>query len=254
MQQVLRKRVEPFRVEEREGVLESLDKQGGLDRCSIAFYGVDDLGDDAEWDNWRLEGPAFVWYFSGSPHVHVWVNVANDPAVTITSRNGVYLNPDHDSHYRGGPLRHTPAVDDVRQTWSPVLAYVQGLARAYGLLKGSLSPEGRMWLENQTYLLGEITSHLERQEQILLAQSIESANVARRQDAHTNNLVEQLTQQLAERIHEESGERGHGPSAAPRSRRCGSARSCGAASGASVEPRQSAKPIMHRWFLALQAT
>ena len=31
-----------------------------------------DIGNDGEWDNWRLEGPAFVWYFRGSPHVHVW--------------------------------------------------------------------------------------------------------------------------------------------------------------------------------------
>ena len=33
------------------------------------------------WDNWRLEGPSFVWYFRGAPHVHVWVNVADDPSV-----------------------------------------------------------------------------------------------------------------------------------------------------------------------------
>lgn len=111
MQQVLRKLVEPFRVEERDGVLESLDKQGGLDRCSIAFYEEDDLGDDGEWDNWRLEGPAFVWYFRGSPHVHVWVNVANDPAVTITARNGVYLYPDHDplgAYPKGSPPPEQP--------------------------------------------------------------------------------------------------------------------------------------------------
>jgi hypothetical protein len=33
------------------------------------------------WDNWRLEGPAFVWHFRGSPHVHVWVNIAGSPSV-----------------------------------------------------------------------------------------------------------------------------------------------------------------------------
>jgi hypothetical protein len=24
-----------------------------------------------------VEGPAFVWYFRGSPHVHTWVNIAH---------------------------------------------------------------------------------------------------------------------------------------------------------------------------------
>ena len=53
--------------------------QGGLDDCHLAFYKEGDLGDDGVWDNWRLEGPSFVWYFRGKPHVHVWVNVADDP-------------------------------------------------------------------------------------------------------------------------------------------------------------------------------
>ena len=35
--------------------------------------------------NWRIEGPSFVWYFRGTPHVHVWVNVADDPKVKLNS-------------------------------------------------------------------------------------------------------------------------------------------------------------------------
>ena len=38
------------------------------------------------WDNWRLEGPAFVWYFRGAPHVHVWVNVADDPILPLNAK------------------------------------------------------------------------------------------------------------------------------------------------------------------------
>lgn len=106
--------------------------------------------------------------------------------------------------YLGGPLRHTPAVDDARQTWAPVLEYMQQLAREYGLLKGSLSAEGQLWLDNQAYLLGEVTGHLTRQEQILLAQSMESVNLARRQhEAHTQRLIERLTEQLTERVQHE---------------------------------------------------
>ena len=26
--------------------------------------------------DWKLEGPAFDWFFHGSPHVHTWVNIA----------------------------------------------------------------------------------------------------------------------------------------------------------------------------------
>ena len=35
-----------------------------------------DIGNDGVWDIWKLEGPAFSWYFRGSPHVHTWLNIA----------------------------------------------------------------------------------------------------------------------------------------------------------------------------------
>jgi hypothetical protein len=85
VQKVLMTLVEPFRKEDREEALECLRRQGGLDRCSLAFYKDGDIGDDTEWDNWRLEGPAFVWYFRGHPHVHVWVNIADDPSVKLNA-------------------------------------------------------------------------------------------------------------------------------------------------------------------------
>ena len=62
-----------------------LKTQGGLDACQLAFYAQDDIGNDNVWDNWRLEGPSFVWYFRGAPHVHVWVNVADDPSVKLNA-------------------------------------------------------------------------------------------------------------------------------------------------------------------------
>jgi hypothetical protein len=65
-----------------------LNRQGGLDQCSLAHYKAGNLTDTmfGEWDNRRLEGPAFVWYFRGEPHVPVWVNVANDPSVALNAR------------------------------------------------------------------------------------------------------------------------------------------------------------------------
>ena len=43
------------------------------------------IGKDKVWDNWRLEGPAFVWHFRGAPHVHCWVNVADNPEVELNA-------------------------------------------------------------------------------------------------------------------------------------------------------------------------
>ena len=39
-----------------------------------------------EWDNWRLEGPSFVWHYRGFPHVHVWVNVSDDASVPLNAK------------------------------------------------------------------------------------------------------------------------------------------------------------------------
>lgn len=66
-----------FRESDVEEVVECLRQNGGLDAARISFYQQGDLGDDGIWDRWRVEGPAFVWYFRGSPHVHTWVNVAH---------------------------------------------------------------------------------------------------------------------------------------------------------------------------------
>ena len=85
LQKVLAALTEPYRTTDRNEVNKCLKAQGGLDKCHLAFYQSDDIGDDRVWDIWRLEGPAFVWHYRGAPHVHVWVNVASDPAVKITA-------------------------------------------------------------------------------------------------------------------------------------------------------------------------
>lgn len=85
LQRVLRFLLEPYRVEDRDEALACLQRQGGLDRCHLAFYRDGDIGNDQEWDNWRIEGPAFVWYFRGEPHVHTWVNIADDPSVPLNA-------------------------------------------------------------------------------------------------------------------------------------------------------------------------
>ena len=86
VQTVLQKLIEPYRQSDRDEVVQCLAAQGGLDQCHLAFYTDDDIGDDGVWDIWRLEGPSFVWHFRGSPHVHVWVNVADDPSVQLNAK------------------------------------------------------------------------------------------------------------------------------------------------------------------------
>lgn len=78
--------LEPYREADRAEALRCLEKHGGLDACCLSFYKSGDIGQDGVWDVWRLEGPAFVWHWRGSPHVHVWVNIADDPGVTLNAR------------------------------------------------------------------------------------------------------------------------------------------------------------------------
>ena len=85
VQKVLKKLIEPYREADRAEAMQCLEDQGGLDKCSLAFYSQGDIGNDEVWDNWRLEGPSFVWYYRGSPHVHVWVNVSSDASVQTNS-------------------------------------------------------------------------------------------------------------------------------------------------------------------------
>ncbi len=85
LQKVLQVLIEPYRQSDRDEVIRCLQAQGGLDACHLSFYTDNDLGNDEVWDNWRLEGPSFVWHYRGAPHVHVWVNVADSADVKTNS-------------------------------------------------------------------------------------------------------------------------------------------------------------------------
>jgi hypothetical protein len=85
MQKTLTMLLEPYRKDDQDEVLACLKKFGGLDKCRLTFYKEGKIT-ETEYDNWRLEGPSFVWYFRGTPHVHVWVNIADDPSVPLNSK------------------------------------------------------------------------------------------------------------------------------------------------------------------------
>ncbi len=90
--EVLRTLLEPYRAADQTEALKLVEAQGGLDACRLSYYrkasdgSSIDLGDDGEWDVWRLEGPSFVWHYRGFPHVHVWVNVSDDPTIKLNAR------------------------------------------------------------------------------------------------------------------------------------------------------------------------
>ncbi|MDR3636120.1 MAG: DUF3500 domain-containing protein [Isosphaeraceae bacterium] len=76
VQQLLKDLCMPFRAVDVEEIQECLRDAGGADKLRLTFFKEGDIGEDGVWDMWRLDGPAFSWYFHGSPHVHTWLNVA----------------------------------------------------------------------------------------------------------------------------------------------------------------------------------
>ena len=76
VQKLLKDLTSPFRAFDVEEVQECLKEAGGADKLRLTYYKEGDIGNDKVWDIWKLEGPAFAWYFHGSPHVHTWVNIA----------------------------------------------------------------------------------------------------------------------------------------------------------------------------------
>jgi hypothetical protein len=65
----------PFRAFDAGEVQECLRDPDGLDKLRLTYFQEGDIGNVGAPDIWKLEGPAFSWYFHGTPHVHVWLNV-----------------------------------------------------------------------------------------------------------------------------------------------------------------------------------
>jgi glycosyltransferase involved in cell wall biosynthesis len=92
---VLQSLAAPFRASDRARIADCLARQGGLDVLRLAFGRANRMS-APDWDDWRLQGPSFVWHWRGAPHVHVWVNVGDDPSEPVNARSGAYIFPEHD--------------------------------------------------------------------------------------------------------------------------------------------------------------
>lgn len=66
----------PYRQEDVDEAVALLKADEGFKKLHMSFYKTDNIGDDQEWDIWRMESPTFVWHFRGAPHVHAYVNIA----------------------------------------------------------------------------------------------------------------------------------------------------------------------------------
>lgn len=75
LESVIKVVLAPYRESDVAEALDLLKQGGGLDKLHLAFYKDEDVGNDQEWDVWRLEGPTWVWHFRGAPHVHAYVNI-----------------------------------------------------------------------------------------------------------------------------------------------------------------------------------
>lgn len=77
VEQVMRDILSPYRQEDADEVMEIIRRNGGLNQINLAFYREQGSNDPARWHFWRLEGPGFVWNYRILPHVHCYVNIAN---------------------------------------------------------------------------------------------------------------------------------------------------------------------------------
>lgn len=66
----------PYREEDGQEAMELIQDAGGIEKLRFAFYRQEDLGNDGEWDIWRIEGPSTVIHFRGAPHVHAYIHIA----------------------------------------------------------------------------------------------------------------------------------------------------------------------------------
>lgn len=70
----------PYNENDVKEIMSTLTEGGGLKSLSMAYYKDSDIGDDKEWDVWRIEGPSLVWHFRGDPHVHAYINIGGEKA------------------------------------------------------------------------------------------------------------------------------------------------------------------------------
>lgn len=73
-----------YRTVDANDARDCLASNGGIDALRLAYYREGEVGGSGQYQMFRLEGPAAVFYFRGYPHVHAFINVGNDPAKPLS--------------------------------------------------------------------------------------------------------------------------------------------------------------------------
>jgi hypothetical protein len=70
-----------------------LAENGGLDGLFLSYYEEGEVDGSGEYQIFRLEGPAAVFYFRGFPHVHAFVNIGMDGDAPLSVGKVLGENP-----------------------------------------------------------------------------------------------------------------------------------------------------------------
>jgi hypothetical protein len=73
--------------------LRCLERNGGAERLYLSYYEDSEVDRSGQFQNFRLEGPAAVFYFRGYPHVHAFINVGMDGDAPLSVGEPLGENP-----------------------------------------------------------------------------------------------------------------------------------------------------------------
>ena len=69
--ETMRRMLVCFRPDDVNATMKTIEGKKLVERLFVSCYGGKyDIGSDKVWDTWQIEGPEFVWYFRGFPHIH----------------------------------------------------------------------------------------------------------------------------------------------------------------------------------------
>jgi hypothetical protein len=83
-----------YREADVEYARQCLDHNGGIDALHLSYYRDGEMNNSGQYQIFRLEGPAAVFYFRGYPHVHAFINVAMNGDAPLSVGEVVGENPE----------------------------------------------------------------------------------------------------------------------------------------------------------------
>lgn len=85
--------------------------------------------------------------------------------------------------YRGGPLRHTPVMDEERRGWLPILNYAEDLSRRYAFLRVSVTDGERDARDREAEAFADLRAQLHVRDQLLMTEQARAKEQEERRQA-----------------------------------------------------------------------